>query len=898
MSRKIPGFKLKPLSIALLCALNFTMNFNVIAQTAPKPTSPAPQTTVTALPQNSIANVALPTPPAPAGAPKPFKEVIKDAKEMKGFFTLFQKDEKVWLEIKPEQLNQPFFFSFNVTNSVGERGLYASQMGEAYQAVFKKVGNQVQLIAKNLNYYATPGTPQAHAVEQAFSDSLLASAAVVSAPHPDTKGFLIDASALLFSDIPAYSTRLEFAYRLTYAVDRANTSFTQLNVDDSLTGIGVNSHFFVPRLAATPLVPTPVPLPSPPTTSPDPRSFFVGFYYNFAALPNTVMQPRQADDRVGHFVTTSLDFTEDIKPKTARHFVNRWRLEKQDPTAALSEPKQAIVYWLDKNVPEKYRQSVADGVLEWNKAFEKIGFKNAIVVKQQTESDQFNTLDAHHASIRWFIGADVGFAIGPSKVDERSGEILDADIGMSDIFARGARRLIADDNTSAQSFAPTSIRPGHEHDAECSFAYDAALEIGFAQDLLEARGELDADGPKAEALAQAYVKDVIMHEVGHTLGLRHNFRSSTIYTLKQLQDVKFTKENGLAGSVMDYIPFNLATKGETQGEYVMSTLGPYDYWAIEYAYKPLEAGTESSELEKIAARSKEPRLAFGTDEDSAPGLVADPDVNVFDLGSDPLAYIQKRLQLSRELWDRLQARKLKDGDSYESLRRSFEYGLGQFARTVPLAVKYIGGTTFLRDHAGTDRVPFTPIDAERQRLALKLIADSLFTAKSFIFSPELISRLGVDHFQRANRTDVSVSARLLAMQGNALDQLMSDNVAARLLNNKEKVRDPKKVLALHELYSTLQSSIWSELTTGGDISSARRNLQREHLKRLANTLLRATPTTPADARSLEREQAVQLLAAIRHANGKPMSQEAKAHLQESQASLAEVLKASLNRTGV
>jgi len=900
MSHKISGFKLKPLPIALLCAISLTTNLNAFAQTAPKPANPAAQSSVTELPQNSIANVALPTPPAPApaGAPKPFKEVIKDAKEMKGFFTLFQKDEKVWLEIKPEQLNKPFFFSVNVTNSVGERGLYASQMGAAYQAVFKKVGSQVQLIAKNLNYYATPGTPQAHAVEQAFSDSLLASASVVSAPHPDSKGFLIDASALLFSDIPGYSTRLEFAYRSIYAIDRANTSFTQLNVDDTLTGIGVRSHFFVPRLAAPPLVPTPVPLPPRPSTPPDPRSFFVGFYYNFAALPNTVMQPRLADDRVGHFVTSSQDFTDDIKPKKERHFVNRWRLEKQDPNAALSEPKTPIVYWLDKNIPEKYRQSVTDVVLEWNKAFEKIGFKNAIVVKQQAESDQFDTLDAHHASIRWFVGADVGFAIGPSKVDERSGEILDADIGMSDIFARGARRLITDDTTNAQSFAPNSIRPGHEHDAECSFAQDAALEMGFAQDLLEARGELDADGPKAEALAQAYVKDVIMHEVGHTLGLRHNFRSSTIYTLKQLQDVSFTKEHGLAGSVMDYIPFNLATKGEAQGEYVMSTLGPYDYWAIEYAYKPLDASAESSELEKIAARSKEPQLAFGTDEDSVPGLVADPDVNVFDLGSDPLTYIQKRLQLSRELWDRLQARKLKDGDSYESLRRSFEYGLGQFARTVPLAVKYIGGTTFLRDHAGTDRVPFTPIDAERQRLALKLIADSLFTAKSFIFSPELISRLGVDHFQRANRTDVSISARLLAMQSNALDQLMSDNVATRLLNNKEKVRDPKKVLALHELYSTLQSSIWSELTTGGDISAARRNLQREHLKRLANTLLRALPTTPADARSLEREQAVQLLAAIRRASGKPMSPEAKAHLQESQATLAEVLKASLNRTGV
>lgn len=895
------NFKLKTMSIAVLCVVNGV----AFAQTPPTPPTPAPATpttTVTAIPQNSIANTALPTPPAPAGALKPYKEVIKDAKEMKGFFTLFQKDEKVWMEIKPEQLNKPFFFSYNITNSIGERGLYGSQMGDGQQAVFKKIGNQIQLIAQNLNYYAKPGTPQAHSVEQGFSDSLIASAPVLSAPHPDSKAFLIDASTLLFSDIPGYSTRIEFAYRLTYAIDRANTSFTKLNVDDSLTGIGVSSHFYVPRLAAPPLVPTPVPLPSPPTTTPDPRSFFVGFYYNFSALPKDVMQPRLADDRVGHFVTTSFDLTEDTSPKTSRHFVNRWRLEKQDPSAALSEPKQPIVYWLDKNIPQKYRKSVEEGALEWNKAFEKIGFKNAIVVKQQSETDNFDTLDSRHASIRWFVGADVGFAIGPSRVDERSGEILDADIGMSDVFARGARRLIAEDSFEASlkpaTSYPTSIKHNHQSGAECTFAHEAAMEMGFAMDLLEARGEFEMDSPKAEALAQAYVKDVIMHEVGHTLGMRHNFRSSTIYSLKQLQDAKFTKENGMAGSVMDYIPFNLATKGETQGEYVMSTLGPYDYWAIEYAYKPLDKATEKEELAKIAARSTEPLLAYGTDEDSGPGIVADPDVNTFDLGSDPLAYLQKRLSISRELWDRLQTKQLKNGESYESLRRSFDFGLGQFARTIPLAAKYIGGTTFLRDHAGTDRAPFTPVPAERQRLALKLIADSIFTAKSFVFSPELISRLGVDHFQRQNRTDVSVSARLLALQTTALDQLMSDGVAARMLNTKEKLRDPKKVLPLHELYATLQTSIWSELSTGTDITGARRNLQREHLKRLANTIVRSAPTTPADARSLQREQAVQLLASIRAASGKPMSPEAKAHLAESQATLTEVLKASLVRAGV
>lgn len=877
MPHKSKNLTLKTLNLALLCALGSA----AYAQTPP-PANGAPATP-------GAPASATPVQAPAAGPLKPFKEIIKEAKELKGFFTLYQKDDKVWMEIRPEQLNKPFFFAYNTPNSIGERGLYGSQMGGGYQAVFKKIGNQIQLIAQNTEFYATPGTPQAQAVAQAFSDSLIASAPVLSLPHADSKAILVDVSALLFNDIPGYSTRLEYAYRMPYALDKANTSFSKVSADESLSGFLVSSHFFVPRIAAAPLVPSPVPVPTPPQTTPDPRSFFVGFYYSFAALPTEVMHPRMADDRIGHFVTTSYDFTEDTKPKTSRHFVNRWRLEKADPTAEISEPKQPIVYWLDKNIPEKYRASISAGVTEWNKAFEKIGFKNAIVAKQQSESDSFDTMDARHASIRWFVGADVGFAIGPSRVDARSGEILDADIGMSDVFARGIRRTFAEDMHAVTAST---------HDSACNFEHEAAMEMGFAGDLLEARGELEMDSPKSEALAQAYVKDVIMHEIGHTLGLRHNFRSSTIYTMKQLQDPAFTKVNGLAGSVMDYIPFNLSTKGEAQGEYLMSALGPYDYWAIEYAYKPLSQEQEAEGLAKIIARSTEPLLAYGTDEDSSAMQVADPDVNTFDLGSDPLAYVQKRLMLTRELWDRMQTRQLKTGDSYESLRRSFDYGFGQFARTVPLAAKYVGGTTFLRDHAGTGRATFTPVAVERQRQALKLVSDSLFTAKSFVFSPELVSRLGVDHFQRNNRTDISISARLLSLQTAALDQLMADVVAARLLNSAEKVRDQKKVLPLHELYSTLQTAIWSELTTGAEISGARRNLQREHLKRLSNTLIKPAPTTPADARSLQREQAVQLLAGIRAAMGKSMSQETKAHLSESAATLSEVLKASLVRSGV
>ncbi|MYM70008.1 DUF5117 domain-containing protein [Pseudoduganella sp. FT55W] len=881
-------FVLNSVRAAVLAALSA----HALAQ-EPTPTPPvphAPEAPAAAAAPQPAAAAPAPVVAAPAVALRPFVDIVRGASHLPGFLSLFQKEEKVWIELRPDQFDRPLFMSVNMPNGIGERGIYGSQMGLSQVVVFHRVGNLVQMIAKNTDFGARGGTPQALAVQQAFSDSLLAVAPVVSGPHPQSKSILVEANALLLGDIPSMTTRLEAAFRMTYVMDARNSSFLTIRSEEGMTGFQVNAHYFTPRIPAPPAVMPPVPaaVPHPPSTLPDPRSMFLGYYYSFMPLPAQAMHGRRADDRIGHFVSTSQDFSDDVTPTTAVHLVERWRLEKQEPEAELSGPKQPIVYWIDANVPEKYRESVRQGVLAWNAAFERIGFKDAIVVKQQTAADKFDTMDARHASIRWFVGADVGFAIGPSQVDPRSGEILDADIGMSDVFARGARRVIGEDSFDLSLPQPSETR--------CDYMHESATEMGFAMDVLEARGLQDMNGPEADAMAQAYVKSVIMHEVGHTLGLRHNFRASTIYSLKQLQDPEFTRKNSMTGSVMDYTPFNLSLKGEKQGEYVASTLGPYDYWAIEYAYKPIEAAQEKEELAKIASRSSEPQLAFGTDQDAS-GFNLDPDVNLYDLGSDPLAYFERRLAISRELWDRVQRRTLKPGESYEVLRRSFDYGFQQFARTLPVVVKYVGGVTYLRDHAGTGRATFTPVPLPRQRAALQMLTDSLFKVDSFKFSPETISRLAADHFSVRGRPDVSVGGRVLSLQSAALDQLMSDGVAIRLLDSQEKLEDRKQVLSLAELYGSVQNAVWSELKSGKDVSGMRRNLQREHLKRLVAALLRVSAGTPADVRSLQRENALQLQRELRTAIARPISREAKAHLSESAETLGQALKASMLRAG-
>jgi hypothetical protein len=349
---------------------------------------------------------------------------------------------------------------------------------------------------------------------------------------------------------------------------------------------------------------------------PDPRSLFMTLHYSLAKLPEQPMAPRKADGRVGYFTSNLSDYTDDLTRTPRQRYVNRWRLEKKDPAAALSEPVKPVTFWLDRSLPLKYRDSVTAGVLEWNKAFEAIGFKDAIRVEVQPDDASWDTLDFGRASLRWMTNANPAFgAIGPSHVDPRSGEILDADIGIESLSSRNLRALrsqVLAAPVAAELPTELAARGVRSRSALCDYADQAAEQLGYAFDVLEARGDLDPSGPEAEKFVQAYIKDVTMHEVGHTLGLRHNFRSSRVYTEQQLSDPAFTTSHGIAGSVMEYSPINLSAPGvplDRRSTPFNPTLGPYDYWAIEYAYRPLPADEEDQQLKAIAARSAEPQAA-------------------------------------------------------------------------------------------------------------------------------------------------------------------------------------------------------------------------------------------------------------------------------------------------
>jgi hypothetical protein len=354
---------------------------------------------------------------------------------------------------------------------------------------------------------------------------------------------------------------------------------------------------------------------------------------------------------------------------------------------------------------------------------------------------------------------------------------------------------------------------------------------------------------------------------------------------------------------MEYSPINLPRPGEKGGLAWQLVLGPYDYWAIEYAYKPIDPQQEAVELQRIAARSAERELAYGTDEDNWLGI--DPESLHFDLGDDPVAFAKKRFDIGRDLLARQETRVLKPEADYSVLRRAITYAVRDMGRAAGILARQIGGVRTLRDHPGTGRDPLLPVSASVQRAALDTLSKGVLAAESLKISPALQRKLAPNFEDRSDsfgegtplETDFSLDAFVTQLRKTLLSQLMSDGVANRLLDSVSKV-PPGEAFSLAELYARLRSEVWSELAGASDIVPARREIQREHLNRVAGQLLRAT-SSRADTRSLIRTEALALQKSLRAAVAKASgSAETRAHLQDSMDLLTEALAAKMQRAGL
>ena len=807
------------------------------------------------------------------GDEKDFAEIIKDCKPITGMLTIYHnsKDGKAYLELKPEQLDKILLCS--VTRESGDGTFMdAAAMEDNFPFFFRQVNKRIQLIHKNILVRADRDKPVFRAVEKGISDSLISSSVILSKPHSTTGAVLVSLNDLFLFDRYNLAHHLSETTKADFSFDRDNSFFSTLKTFPANTDIEITMHFRCTKDVSAP-------------TIPDARSFFIRYYYSISTLPNDNYIPRLADDRVGHFITMYQDYSS-MKPETPFvRYINRWNLEKADPNAPLSPPKKPIVFWLEKTIPVEYREPLKKGVLLWNKAFEQAGFKDAVVVYQQPEDADWDPADVRYNTIRWLIRPGAGYAVGPSHEDPFTGQLYAADIRISADMAR----------FNYNEFEEVINPIGNQSKNYCNYANGLAYQASFASSLLQARGFLEGKEKEAEQFVADYLTDLTTHEVGHTLGLRHNFKASSMLSAEQLHNKTLTTEKGLIASVMDYNPANIAVDQTKQGEFWQSTVGPYDCWAIEYAYKPLNVhpvrsdnpgdnqtspnsisptmnssnrartpADELAQLKAIAARCAQPELAYGTDEDchyNSPSGI-DPTCNVWDLGNDQLKYITQRIELAQELWGKIELKFSKPGEGYQKMRRVFGQGIHEYSLATGLASRFIGGIYHRRDHIAdpNGRVPFEPVSAQKQQQALDFIINNIFSlSEKSLPNSAILNKLAPERMPGAGNAptlDVQFANTILAIQQSALNYMYEPTVLRRLNNMALKYKKDEPRFGLAELFIGLREGIWSEAAKSENINQCRRNLQRAHMERLIAIYLSDSRSYPSDAIALARQDLI------------------------------------------
>jgi len=824
-----------------------------------------------------------------------FREVVKKCKKLEGFFSFYVNDEegKVLMEILPDQFDNIFLCS--LTREAGD-GYYfdsGSMMGH-FPFLLKRVGRTVQFIHKNVKFRADDQTPIQKAVRRGVSDSIMGSTKVESRPHSKTRGILINVKSLFAQDIDMVASSLKDWAKADYAFDGDNSYIDSVKPYAQNVELEVVIHFKGKK-------------PSSVYTVADARSFMHRYHYSISAIPETNYRSRFGDDRLGHFLTMHQDYTSQTTETPYVRYINRWHLEKSDPEAEVSPPKKPIVFWMENTVPVEYRESVKAGILLWNTAYERAGFKDAIVVKQQPDDADWEAGDVRYSTVRWIVHPASAYAVGPSRANPYTGELYHADVRIGSDFVRsvfGKLEQFVDPvsmNLEHPDFVPGVPGIRSMEDVLSNHQMGLALHAAFGWSLLSAREVITPDDPRAKEYLHNFLVHLVAHEVGHTLGLRHNFKGSTLHPAEKLHEEELTTEQGLTNSIMDYVPVNIAPEDFEQGQYWQTTLGPYDYWVIEYAHKTIDADSpegELPELEKIASKVASPELAYGTDEDAGSRGI-DPACNRWDLGADMLEYHKKQIALAKELWGNMETHFSKPGTRYQKLRRVFGYGLSQYQIAAMQIPKYIGGIYHYRDHMGDPdgRLPFEPVSAARQREALEVIWEEFFSPDAFRFSGELLNKLATDRFPDfrgsswRDRFDYPLHDTVISIQRMLLDHLYDPSLLARMLDIELRYDSSEDPFTIAEMFQKLREAIWSELVESTNINSFRRALQREHLGKMLNMLLRPDRRTPQDASSLARMD----LIAIRDDIAKALSNGdldvySRAHLDETQSRVELALK--------
>jgi len=843
------------------------------------------------------------------GKYRDFAELTEGATVHEGFLDLYSKDGKLYLAVPRGRLGEEFLMEHKIARGVGANSLFGGLMLSFFEmnlVALEKHGGKLLLVQRPHRFTAVDDARAREAVELSFGSSVLHSAEVVSV-RPDS-AWVVEVGGWFVSDLSGVSEAVEDAVGEdgkpgTARLDQGRSHLEQVEAFPDNVNVRARLTFTPGEAVSWPSVA-------------DGRYLPLSLHYTLARLPEEPMEPRVGDERVGNFWTVHKDFSNTDSTFFVR-MVNRWRLEKGERVGDRWRPEEPITYYIDPNVPEEYRAAMKEGVEAWNDAFEAAGWVDAIRARDLPEGA--DAADIRYPTLRWNVSDRPSYgAIGPSVVDPRTGEILDADILFEASMFLGTKNTWRDfvEPVSAARALERALGAGPYADAWGEAAGAGrpmgamGLELpGFVSALREqgillraallSRGALRPEDPVPEEFVRSFVRWVTMHEVGHTLGLQHNFRSSTSTPMDRLHDESWTARNGVASSVMEYPAVNLAPRGEETGHYWSPGPGSYDRWAIAYAYTP-----DDERARSLARQAPEKEHLFGN-EAGGPGAL-DPSINTFDLGDDPLAWAALRTGIVRDLWDELPEFALSDDDPYYELTVAFQGLLNQYAGAVAPAVKYLGGAYLNRDHVGDPggRLPLEPVSPEDQREALELLVDRVLAADALDVPEAVLRRLGSNRWTHwgtsstfDGRLDYPWHEQIAGFQASLLGQLLHPWRLSRI-RDAEARWGAERVVGIPELTGRLTDAVWSELESGGEIPATRRELQRAWIEAMTTLVVDPPPRTPSDARAVARMRMRQVGERIEQRLS-PDAGEAgytaytQAHLEESAARIREALEASL-----
>jgi hypothetical protein len=794
---------------------------------APNPQEPAPPAA---------------TPPAPnpgrGGAlqePRPYDQVItKEAKSDTGVFTVHRIRDRVYYEIPKQELGKEFLWVSQIARTTLGAGWGGQALGDRV-VKWERVNNRVLL--KNVVYdvVADRNAPIGRAVAAANNDTIIMSFNVEAVGKDEAP--VIEVTRLFTTDVPEFSARTRLRARgldgsRSY-LERAVSFPTNIEVEATQT-----------YTAPTDAPANPQQLPAQ-LQGMRGGSATVVMHYSMVKLPEQPMVPRLYDDRVGYFSIRQYDYSQNEHRSPQRRYITRYRLEKKDPSAELSEPVKPIVYWIDPATPTKWIPWIKRGIEDWQPAFEAAGFKHAIVAKDpptHEEDPEWSPEDARYSVIRW-LPTTVENASGPHVHDPRTGEILEADIQLH----HNVMNLVRD----------------------WYFVQVAPLDPR-AQQL-----------PLPDALIGRLVEFVVAHEVGHTLGFQHNMKASSTYPADKVHDREWVKKMGHVPTIMDYSRFNYTAQPEDRIDVddLIPGIGPYDKFATHWGYAPI-AGARSADDEKptLDRWAKEqdatPWLRFSTQDaqGSDPGDLTEAVGDADAVKSS--TYGMKNL-------DRVGAMLLKaterPGEPYDDLEELYGRMLGQWVLEMNHVAALVGGLDTQQKHAGQQGVRFTLVSKDRQAAAVQFLNDRAFTVPAFALQPEILRRI-----EAAGALD-----RIKTAQQRVLNTLLTQARFARLV--EEEAIDGAAAYKPADFLRDLRKGIWTELSAPQvKIDAYRRNTQRMFIDTLAERLNGRQPAAD-DSRAFFRGELRSLNVSIREALGKTADRATRLHLEDAQDQIAKAL---------